>query len=993
AVTFRRASRAGENIVYAGAFDLPGQRFRDVTRAGKIAKVNVTAVPGNYGAGSKVLFSLKPVDSFGNPAADRRLGLEFSVPEGGDAPKRFTVETDRDGRCGQPVDMPERAGVVCGLRVWSDEDGFEYRTSFTVGAGAPHRALFHPPGGKTEAGSEFTLAVRLEDEHGNPVTGEYLSLMIKSSSGGKWKIAEADDTITGGDGACAFRVLAPGAPGAEAVFAVSSTGFRADEGSSVRFTTAPAGTAGAFDTAPPWETKGKKAAVRDPEKESRMEKDEETPEIQPAADAPAPVMPAVEFIPLADEEPPIMEMPREVLEGIPAGGGGNAGSNAAGNAVGNAVGNAFSALEGLDFDAGADVFGTGAAPAAAPVEPPQPETSLPAGKSAPAGKIATFDELEMMLADDAGAPRAQTLREPIETAGIETAGDAGWEPEPPAAPTGRAEVRDEASMFTGGEGAEEETPPPPAEPRMEVLGAEKGRGEGLRVVVEKQQVESEAGDVIPVVARVENSDGERLPGRRVAFSIEEDSAGGMDSAFTLPTGDTGGAAYAGETDMAGTAMITLQCSRKAGKSAVRIECGGASARIGIDVKPAPPDRVIVTPASVEASPGDFITARASVADRYGNPVAGEVCEIVIVRGAGQLEIQTVSVTGASGEVSAGFTVGDDPGGEAELGAVCGSVPPERVETGRIYVRGAKPAPPVAPAALELPPAGPAVEAAEGMVAFAGGGFAAAPADEAPAGAPEPLMPAEPSGWTAEAPERAFAPAGPARAPGGDGGATIEFPRDELPSPYPAQEDFAPRAPSYEEQLEELPPEPGIPEDPFAPPVFRIEKSRKAVVEVEQVASKTVKYGIAIGLATALLFGLYYLVNTSLYHYHFIQAKKAFSTNQFDAAIYHYEKCVGISPDNPKPLEDLAQIHFERAELYRRSGDAANYKKEIVLCIQSLDRLLRVDPNDVDALYNLGQAYQFRGDVDNALRTYRKVLAIDPSYTSARLQIEGLKGGR
>jgi Flp pilus assembly protein TadD len=44
---------------------------------------------------------------------------------------------------------------------------------------------------------------------------------------------------------------------------------------------------------------------------------------------------------------------------------------------------------------------------------------------------------------------------------------------------------------------------------------------------------------------------------------------------------------------------------------------------------------------------------------------------------------------------------------------------------------------------------------------------------------------------------------------------------------------------------------------------------------------------------------------------------------------------------------------------------------------------RLDPTDVDALYNVGFSYDKMGDFESAIRTYREVKKLDPTRFDAR----------
>ena len=128
-----------------------------------------------------------------------------------------------------------------------------------------------------------------------------------------------------------------------------------------------------------------------------------------------------------------------------------------------------------------------------------------------------------------------------------------------------------------------------------------------------------------------------------------------------------------------------------------------------------------------------------------------------------------------------------------------------------------------------------------------------------------------------------------------------------------------------------------------------------------------------------------------------------------AAIAHYQKTIEIITADPSylemalPLGHFNDVYFKLGELYHQQGDvevavgyferalelnpaladmfitqgqnafdAGNYQD----AIEPLNTHLLLFPEDIAAAYLLGQSYEARGDMDNALLFYERVLALD-----------------
>lgn len=88
----------------------------------------------------------------------------------------------------------------------------------------------------------------------------------------------------------------------------------------------------------------------------------------------------------------------------------------------------------------------------------------------------------------------------------------------------------------------------------------------------------------------------------------------------------------------------------------------------------------------------------------------------------------------------------------------------------------------------------------------------------------------------------------------------------------------------------------------------------------------------------------------------------------DKAIEHYLKAVSIDPNHINALFELGYVYNEKGKY----GKAIEYYNKIVV----------LNPGAKDAPNNIGLAYSWLNDLQNAEKWYKKSLEIDPNYTLA-----------
>lgn len=79
---------------------------------------------------------------------------------------------------------------------------------------------------------------------------------------------------------------------------------------------------------------------------------------------------------------------------------------------------------------------------------------------------------------------------------------------------------------------------------------------------------------------------------------------------------------------------------------------------------------------------------------------------------------------------------------------------------------------------------------------------------------------------------------------------------------------------------------------------------------------------------------------------------------------------------------IASIGPDLSEDYYQEGYSAYRTEDYVTAIELLSKAVYYDETNVDALYNLGNAYRMSGDVENANATYEKVIELFPGTDRA-----------
>ena len=79
------------------------------------------------------------------------------------------------------------------------------------------------------------------------------------------------------------------------------------------------------------------------------------------------------------------------------------------------------------------------------------------------------------------------------------------------------------------------------------------------------------------------------------------------------------------------------------------------------------------------------------------------------------------------------------------------------------------------------------------------------------------------------------------------------------------------------------------------------------------------------------------------------------------------------------------------EIYSTLGFSYFQLKEYDKAIENLSRAVEIDPYSGIDYASLGSNYREKGDINMAIAMYEKALALDPNMTSAKENLEKLKG--
>jgi len=103
-----------------------------------------------------------------------------------------------------------------------------------------------------------------------------------------------------------------------------------------------------------------------------------------------------------------------------------------------------------------------------------------------------------------------------------------------------------------------------------------------------------------------------------------------------------------------------------------------------------------------------------------------------------------------------------------------------------------------------------------------------------------------------------------------------------------------------------------------------------------------------------------------------KGRKYFDEGKYDQAIESFNRVLDLEPENIDVLIDV--------------GIAFRHKEDYDTAIEYYNRVLEIDKANKFALNNIGWSLQCKGDEESAIEMYKKALEIDPSYDTTVVNI-------
>jgi len=573
---------------------------------------------------------------------------------------------------------------------------------------------------------------------------------------------------------------------------------------------------------------------------------------------------------------------------------------------------------------------------------------------------------------------------------------------------------------------EPEVPSPPSAEEYEPPAppAEAPAGGGMIIHIDQKDFTCRVGETITLRARVTDESGSPATAHEaVRFTINENIGPGADSQLQMPDSGQGGRELELRPDISGEVTVKIVASRTCGSFSVGVSTGDAAETVNVNVAPSEIEAIVIETAQAEVNPGDTIEITARALDAFENPVPGEFLAVSIgeyTGTAGVLAEQQENITNEMGEVKVMYTASPNPGNSITITASNPNVAPSAVRPLMLTTSGdvARPPEPAMAGAPQGPPsmAGEQLQAAPPPPPPPAGEQYETPQAPPPQAAPPPPPPGAPAGGDQMyAQENASAPPPPPAgaeqyqqpAPPPVQGQPVPAPP---PPPAGAGDMSAPTPPSIDEayampagdEVDAMFSEAGYPEealpelfeyedgDPYAPPRFNIEKSRKPGVQMDSVLPRVIKF-VVIGIVLAgILVGVLLGYKTAMYQYYVRRGIDAYNNNRYADAMMSLEKAHSYDETKIRPLQNLTVIHIENAEKAAKTDSLEKATNEIAMAINYLNKILSLDPNNIDALYNLGDAFEFKKDYCNSYKQYERILKIDPGYEAAKAKGNQMK---
>lgn len=121
-------------------------------------------------------------------------------------------------------------------------------------------------------------------------------------------------------------------------------------------------------------------------------------------------------------------------------------------------------------------------------------------------------------------------------------------------------------------------------------------------------------------------------------------------------------------------------------------------------------------------------------------------------------------------------------------------------------------------------------------------------------------------------------------------------------------------------------------------------------------------------------------------FHFDEGMKFKAAGQLDQAEENFQTATQMDPLKPEYHFELSNIYAMRYDRLQTAEADITVEGMLRSCMRELEQTLRLEPNFVPAIYNLGVVYKNLGEQERAREQFRKVLQKDPQQVNAFLQI-------
>lgn len=121
-------------------------------------------------------------------------------------------------------------------------------------------------------------------------------------------------------------------------------------------------------------------------------------------------------------------------------------------------------------------------------------------------------------------------------------------------------------------------------------------------------------------------------------------------------------------------------------------------------------------------------------------------------------------------------------------------------------------------------------------------------------------------------------------------------------------------------------------------------------------------------------------------------KKVFSSMQIQLLYFkwgeiyfrsgEYEKAANMLDLSRKLIENSRRIKKKVLHIYKVIGDNFSKNKVFPLALDYIERVLQIEPGNIDALYSRGSIFLAQGELDKALEDYNRVIELNPQEARA-----------